>query len=365
MLGIAHDRNVVGQSAGQFGEVRPYFWHELHEEHGDGGHALRPGHEVLDRVAVPAFRKQRGDLLCEILGWPVVALDDHEWRLVQGQAFDVHSGSGSGSGRAQGEDCSGRRAEQRHRTADVFDQGGNVLNLTVGGVGVGVTAGTPPAPVVVDYGEVLGEESCEFGGVGAVGQCRGNQDDGLLDARLLECDLSAVGGDYAGLGCGRLLSGCWHIHLSGSRRAALLGRELLPMRLPRGRKLIGAQELEASAMHCRRRWSLPFMCLLGADRLQPNRNRRSTPLGEREAATMRRPDDRGVDPERLKPHSSGARRRTPHLGEDEPLGQAPPERGKVAVEPGDIRAVVVSVLRKQDHADSGFGAQTRAGTSRA
>ncbi len=37
LLGIAHERDVIGQSAGQLGEVCPHLRHELHEEHGDAG----------------------------------------------------------------------------------------------------------------------------------------------------------------------------------------------------------------------------------------------------------------------------------------------------------------------------------------
>lgn len=40
----------------------------------------------------------------------------------------------------------------------------------------------------------------------------------------------------------------------------------------------------------------------------------------------------------------------PHPGEDEPLslGQAPPERGKAAVGPGDIRTAGVSIAREKN-----------------
>ncbi|CAM5535694.1 hypothetical protein STENM327S_00319 [Streptomyces tendae] len=162
------------------------------------------GHEVPDRVAVPPFRKQHGDLLREVRGRSVVAFGDHERRLIQSQAVDVHSGGG----RAQGEDRSGGRAEQRRRPADVFDQRGDVFDLAVGGVSICVTAGTPSTPVVVDYGEVLGEKSREFGRVRAVCQCRGNQDDGRTAARLFERDLGAVCGDGTGFDYGRLLSRC-------------------------------------------------------------------------------------------------------------------------------------------------------------
>src|SRR6478735_2649267 len=67
--------------------------------------------------------------------------------------------------------------------------------------------GGPSPPVVVDHGEVLREERGELGGVGAVRQRRGHQDDGRPCAGPVERDLRTVGGDDQVSGTGRPLSG--------------------------------------------------------------------------------------------------------------------------------------------------------------